>query len=162
MAKEAPSWVVSRAQNMKTRCCDLSNPAYKNYGGRGIEFRFQSPRQCADWIMANIPPPAQDNNIQLDRIDNNGHYEPGNLRWSSKSLNCANTRRGGWVAKIHKFRMEHPEIRYADKTLRNLFTEGLMPEQVIERYYQKSIKPKGVYGTFLTPDPEIASLAKDC
>ena len=68
---------------------------------------------------------------------------------------------GGWVAAMHKFRLEHPKIRYADKTLRNLFYMGLTPQQIIERYHRHSDKPKGVYGTFSTPDLEIASLAKD-
>lgn len=99
--------------------------------------------------------------VQLDRIDNNSHYEPGNLRWTSKHANVCNTRRGGWMAMVHKFRTEHPEIRYADKTLRNLISMGFDSKAIIDRYYQKSDKPKGVYGTFSTPDPEIASLAKD-
>ena len=146
---------------MMERCTNPSHKAFKNYGGRGIKFNFKSPRDCADWIMANIPPLTKDRNIQLDRIDNNGHYEPGNLRWASKSLNCANTRRGGWVAKTHKFRVDHPEIRYSDKTLRNLISMGMSPEQIVSRYHKHSDKPKGVYGTYSTPDLEIASLVKD-
>ena len=161
MRKDSPSWVVARAAGMMARCTNQSHKAFKNYGGRGIKFNFKSPRDCADWIMENIPPITRDRNIQLDRIDNDGHYEPGNLRWASKSLNCANTRRGGWVAKTHKFRIDHPEIRYSDKTLRNLMSMGMTPEQIVSRYHKHSDKPKGVYGTYSTPDPEIASLVKD-
>lgn len=112
--------------------------------------------------MENLGLPGQDHNTQLDRKDNDGHYEAGNLRWASKELNCNNTRRGGWIAMMHRFRIEHPEIRYADKTLRNLFAAGLTFDQVVDRFYRPSDKPKGLYGTYSKPDPEIASLAKDC
>lgn len=159
--EETPEWLIRRAKSMKARCEQSSHKAYQDYGGRGIEFRFASPRSCAEWVIGNLGLPKQDNNTQLDRIDNNGHYEPGNLRWASKALNCNNTRRGGWVAMMHRFRIEHPEIRYADKTLRNLFTMGLTFDQVVERFYLPSDKPKGRYGTFSKPDLAIASLAKD-
>lgn len=161
MQKDAPSWIAARAKNMKARCENPLHNAFGDYGARGIKFKFDSARNCAEWIMLNMPPQVRDKNIQLDRIDNNGHYEPGNLRWASKSLNCANTRRGGWVAKTHKFKIDHPEILYSDKTLRNLISMGMSTEQIISRYHKHSDKPKGVYGTYLTPDPEIASLAKD-
>lgn len=157
-----PDWLVRRAKSMKARCEKPSHRAWPDYGARGIEFRFSSPRSCAEWVVQNLGLPKQDHNVQLDRVDNAGHYEPGNLRWASKALNCNNTRRGGWVAMMHRFRMEHPEIRYADKTLRNLFAMGMTFEQVVERFYQPSDKPKGRYGTYSKPDPAIASLAKDC
>lgn len=160
-AEQIPPWILSRTKAQRLRCQDPSHPAYPAYGGRGIEFRFASPRAAAEWIRDNLGIPQRDRNLQLDRKDNNGHYEPHNLRWASKHLNVCNTRRGGWMAMVHKFRMEHPEIHYADKTLRNLISLGLTSEQIIERYHRPSDKPKGVYGTYLTPDPEIASLAKD-
>jgi hypothetical protein len=156
-----PEWIARRVHGMHQRCTNKNNPAYKNYGGRGIQFNFASISAGAEWIAINLGIPYQDKNIQLDRISNDGHYEPGNLRWASKSLNCANTRRGGWVAKTHKFRAEYPEIRYADKTLRNLFSMRMTVEQIIERYHRHSDKPKGMYGTYSMPNMEIASLVKD-
>lgn len=160
--ERAPEWLVRRAKSMKSRCENSSHIAFADYGARGIEFRFPSPRSCAEWVKANLGLPPQDRNTQLDRIDNEGHYEPGNLRWASKALNCNNTRRGGWVAMMHRFRIEYPDVHYADKTLRNLFAAGLTFKEVEDRFYQPSDKPKGVYGTFSKPDPVIASLAKDC
>lgn len=157
-AMRIPEWLRIRAKGMQERCENQSHKHYKNYGGRGIEFRFVSARSCARWVLDNL---GACQSKELDRIDNNGHYEPGNLRWASKSLNGCNSRRGGWMAMVHKFRMDHPEIRYADKTLRNLISLGFDQKQIIDRYYQKSDKPKGMYGTYLTPDPEIASLARD-
>ena len=160
-AAQVPPWLVARVKSMKSRCTKVGHKAYPDYGGRGIKFRFSSVRAGAEWIKANLVIPKQSRDTQLDRINNDGHYEPGNLRWTSKRLNVCNTRRGGWVAKMHKFRLDHQAIRYADKTLRNMFSMGLTEEQIIARYHQKSDKPKGVYGTYATPDPEIASLVKD-
>ena len=39
--------------------------------------------------------------------------------------------------------------------------EGMTDDQIIERYHKPSLKPKGKYGTYSTPDPTIASLVKD-
>lgn len=157
----APDWLVRRMKGARARCEVPSHKAFSDYGGRGIEFRFPSARDGAQWAWDHLGHIHRDRMVQLDRIDNNSHYEPGNLRWTSKHANVCNTRRGGWMAMVHKFRTEHPEIRYADKTLRNLISMGFDSKAIIDRYYQKSDKPKGVYGTFSTPDPEIASLAKD-
>ena len=95
--------------------------------------------------------------MELDRVDNNAHYEPGNLRWVPRKLNVANQSRSKSV-EFHQFRQAHPDVRYADTTLRQMLCAGLTPEQIVERWGQPSCKPKGVYGTCSTADPEIASL----
>jgi hypothetical protein len=71
-------------------------PNYTNYGGRGIQFLFDSFEQ----FYAEIGPrPA---GLTLDRIHNDGHYEPGNVRWATRSEQNRNRRR--WkkpCANIH-------------------------------------------------------------
>jgi hypothetical protein len=62
---------------------------------------------------------------------------------------------------MHKFRIDFPDIRYSDSTLRGLFWAGMTAEQIVERYNRPSAKPKGKYGTYSTPDPTIASLVRD-
>ena len=99
-------------------------------------------------------------NIHLDRINNNGHYEAGNLRWSTRQENNSHTRRSKYVERFHLFRETYPEIRYSDKTLRNLMGYGLTDAQIIERFQRPSDKPKGMYGTFSIADQEIVSLAR--
>ena len=82
----------ARAVNQwKVRCCLTTATNYKNYGGRGIEFRFDSILSAVEWVKNNIgyPPPG----LSIDRIDNERHYEPGNLRWATRSEQMLNRRK---------------------------------------------------------------------
>jgi len=65
---------------MRDRCNNPNNPAYKNYGSRGIQVceRWDNfPKFIVD--VGERPSPRH----VLDRIDNNGNYEPGNVKWST-------------------------------------------------------------------------------
>jgi hypothetical protein len=155
--------VHSRVAAQRQRCENPKNTRYADYGGRGVQFRFKTVLEAYLWVMENLPPPADNlKGWQLDRIDNERHYEPGNLRWSTASFNLSHTRRPMHNARLHAFRLENPDIHYADQTLKHLFSTGLTNEQIRERFSRPSNKPKGKYGTYLIPDPEIASLAKGC
>lgn len=74
--------------HLKGRCQDPTDPAFKNYGGRGIKI-------CERWKKfknfiedMGIKPEGH----QLDRIDNDGDYEPGNCRWVLPAVNSLNRR----------------------------------------------------------------------
>jgi hypothetical protein len=69
----------------KQRCTNPKHPYYARYGGRGIEFRFASFGEFIATI-GHRPSPQH----ELDREDNNGHYEAGNVRWVTGSLSAAN------------------------------------------------------------------------
>lgn len=157
-ALSVPGWLYKRAQAAHQRCTNPNERNYPRYGGRGIEFRFKSPRAMAEWVASNL---GLHKDMELDRINNDGHYEPGNLRWVTPTQNVANSTKAKVSAEFHAFRMKHPEIRYADTTLRHLLLSGMTFEEICQRYNSKSCKPKGVYGTFSAPDPSIASLLKD-
>jgi hypothetical protein len=74
--------------NAKFRCRNPNAPNYAYYGGRGIEFRFKSIQDLIDDIGRR---PSPDH--QLDRIDNDGHYEAGNVRWATREEQQNNVRR---------------------------------------------------------------------
>ena len=73
------------------RCNNPNNDAYHHYGGRGIQFKFSSPTDATKWVLDNIGM-RPDASYSIDRIDNDRHYEPGNLRWATRSEQARNKR----------------------------------------------------------------------
>lgn len=81
-------------RGLVARCTDSSNPAYASYGGRGIKVYppwLENARSFLTWIDENLGPRPK--GYTLDRINNNGHYEPGNLRWATWSQQNKNKRK---------------------------------------------------------------------
>jgi hypothetical protein len=78
---------------MVSRCTDPNHRAFPNYGGRGISIYppwledrkvfFEFAKTLENW---DVP------GLDLDRIDNAGNYEPGNLRICPRRENCDNKR----------------------------------------------------------------------
>lgn len=73
-------------QDAKSRCNNPNNKSYPLYGGRGIKFLFQSYEEFS------LELGERPEGYTLDRIDSNGHYEPGNIRWASKQTQNQNRR----------------------------------------------------------------------
>lgn len=79
---------------MKARCLNKKNKDYPRYGGRGIKV-------CKRWLVAkNFIDDMGDRpkNKQLDRIDNNGDYEPKNCRWVTARENSNNKRNSFYIS----------------------------------------------------------------
>ncbi len=76
--------------NMKKRCTNPNDPNWKYYGGRGIIV-------CKEWLDSfeafyqYMGDPSQ--GLTIDRIDNDGNYEPGNVRWADYVTQSFNSRR---------------------------------------------------------------------
>lgn len=71
----------------KMRCENPKSTQYKWYGERGIEFRFES---FEDFYAELGDRPSLKHSV--DRINNDGHYEKGNLRWATQSIQVRNSR----------------------------------------------------------------------
>ena len=70
-------------RGMIERCCNPKAINYDNYGGRGIKIHpsWKEPKGFITWIENNLG--KRPEGFTLDRVDPNGNYEPGNIRWSS-------------------------------------------------------------------------------
>lgn len=64
--------------------------AYSNYGGRGIKCLFKSSDEFARYVLETLH--ANPVGLDIDRIDNNGHYTPGNIRLVPHQTNQQNRR----------------------------------------------------------------------
>lgn len=95
-------------QNMKQRCGNPNHPKYKNYGARGIKIcdEWMEIEGFFKWSMENDW--AQ--GMQIDRIDNNGNYEPKNCQWVSVYDNS----RKKSTTKITKHQAEEIRNRVAN------------------------------------------------
>lgn len=76
--------------HIKTRCFNKNSPSYKDYGGRGITMceRWKTSFENFYADMGEPPTPKH----QIDRKNNNGHYEPSNCHWTTCRQNNNNRR----------------------------------------------------------------------
>jgi len=79
-------------QDIKTRCYNKNHVAYKNYGGRGIKLykpwhHYPTYKQYIETNLGERP-----EGYSLDRINNDGDYEPDNIRWATRKEQQNNRR----------------------------------------------------------------------
>lgn len=75
---------------MKSRCSDPNSSRYPYYGGRGIKVCDRWRDSFAAFLVDVGPRPSPDHS--LDRMDPNGNYEPGAVRWATRKEQQRNRR----------------------------------------------------------------------
>lgn len=79
--------------SMMQRCENPKNKSYAGYGGRGITVcqEWRDPKTFCDWVDQHLG--ACPAGHSIDRVDNDGNYEPSNVKWSTASEQASNRRK---------------------------------------------------------------------
>ncbi len=127
-------------RDMKQRCFNLNNVSYKYYGGRGITI-------CEEWLeYENFYAWAIENGhksgLTIERINNNGNYEPKNCCWIPAQKQSENTRRSKYISyqgetKILKHWAKATGIRYS--VLQARFANGWSTEKALNTPVRKQV-----------------------
>lgn len=106
--------------DMKSRCLNPNNKWHYRYGGRGITVcdEWLEFLPFYEWSIAN----GYSDNLTIERIDNDGNYEPSNCKWCTQHEQSMNKThlpsktgfvgvrkhiRGGYVAEVTRFGKYH-------------------------------------------------------
>jgi len=82
---------------MIQRCLNFKNKAYDDYGGRGIiVYKPWVKNFMVFYDYVSKLPHYGEQGYSLDRIENDGNYEPGNLRWATRVQQANNRRAMAW------------------------------------------------------------------
>jgi len=87
--KESNTRLYTELRGIKARCLNPNNDSYKRYGGRGIIICgewLDSYESFRDWALNN----GYNDILTIDRINNDGNYEPNNCRWVDNKTQCNN------------------------------------------------------------------------
>lgn len=115
-----------------SRCYNTSHANYASYGGRGIQVCDRWRESCEHFIEDMGHAPTVDHS--LDRIDNNGNYEPGNCRWATRSEQARNKRNNRiftFNGKTQCMEDWSNELGLAQGTLKRRVKEGWPIERIL-------------------------------
>ena len=130
---------------MKTRCYKTYHNNYSNYGGRGIKI-------CQEWLddfevfekwaLSN----GYSDSLSIDRIDNDGNYEPNNCRWIPWEQQSGHRR----VRKVRAYKQSYIwEINGVTKGIKDWCKEYGLSRQMVE--YRVNVKGMSPYEALTTP-----------
>lgn len=124
----------NRWSKMLSRCEDEDYPQFKDYGGRGIAVckEWHDFQTFYRWCISN----GAQENLQLNRIDNNGNYEPNNCNFLTRSQNDRNKRNSKMLTAFNETKTmidwsEDPRCAVNYKTLLQRVRRGWSHEDSI-------------------------------
>jgi hypothetical protein len=115
--------LVYTYRDMMRRCYFKNDKIYHRYGGRGIKVCNLWKNSFISWLKDIGTKPGL--NYTLDRIDNNGNYEPGNVKWSTYKEKRINS------TSIKLTQNDVDEIR-------KIYSEGLILQKELAKKYNIS------------------------
>lgn len=137
--------LYQRWKSIKARCFSPNNQAFRWYGARGITLHvawinnFDAFRSYIEINLGARP----SSEYSLDRIDNNGNYEPGNLRWATAEQQAHNTRRNKLVTyqgKTQPLCLWLKELDLPRSLIRKRLMLGWSPEKAFELLSGKAVR----------------------
>lgn len=145
------------------RCTKKGSEAWEDYGGRGIEMKF-TQEEFISYILENFPFESY-KGLHINRIDPDGHYEPGNIQVVPPSISVCNRRnstkvefRGMQVVQAHLWDLLkhfHPTFMLSKPTVIRLSRSGMTPDEILR--YRRTARGGRGSTTSSTPDPDIVS-----
>lgn len=116
------------------RCSNPDHRDWESYGGRGVKCLFKTRMEFIQWVSANLPHKDY-RGVEIDRKNNDGNYEPGNLRLATRTQQNQNKRNTpmipwqGRQVSIHEF-----PSPYSKNWTYQLLRKGLTGEQILARF----------------------------
>ena len=137
--------IIGVWRNIVSRCTKPEHRSYKNYGGRGVTV-------CEHWLsfdnfLADVGPhPGK--GLTIERVDNNGNYEPGNVAWATRKVQARNKRSTVQVEIDDRKQCLQDwatEIGVTPHHLYRRMQKGMTPQQAIEDVRTNPPKVRGPY-----------------
>jgi hypothetical protein len=118
--------VYTSWNNAKNRCYNQKDKSYDDYGGRGIKMCDRWRNSFEAFLEDMGARPSHDHS--LDRINNDGDYEPGNCRWATKSEQNGNRRRFASLAeKLERLKLKRDRYIQLVETLETELSAAAVP-----------------------------------
>ncbi len=121
--------------SMKSRCANKNHRFYESYGGRGIAVCKEwegDVKTFYDWALSS----GYKEGLSLDRVDNNGNYEPNNCRWATR-LEQHNNKRNNLLITLNGRTCTVAEwarkTGINNRTILSRLRDGWEPEVALER-----------------------------
>ncbi len=115
--------------NAVQRCCNPKNPYFPDYGGRGITI-CERWRESFRAFLSDVGPRPSPK-YWIDRIDNNGNYEPGNIRWATAKEQADNRRNSAYLSYMGETRRVRDWARLVglgEETIQRRIRNGMTVE----------------------------------
>lgn len=112
--------------SIKNRCLNKNDKGYVNYGGRGIHLCDKWKNSFEDFLndVGKKPFPG----ASLDRINNDGNYEPENIRWTDRQTQASNTRSQRFGFSVKRWSRENNCCRFE---VTKLLENGLSKQEIL-------------------------------